>query len=56
MKEFLGYLTSYDEHTLVMEVRIKTRKMTVTIEQEKSHWHVLPLIFQHNAYLGVKTK
>ncbi|MGY4794477.1 ribosome maturation factor RimP [Lysinibacillus sp. FSL K6-0057] len=35
MKEFLGYLTSYDEHTLVMEVRIKTRKMTVTIEQEK---------------------
>ncbi|WP_155590270.1 ribosome maturation factor RimP [Lysinibacillus cavernae] len=35
MKEFLGYLTSYDEHTLVMEVRIKTRKITVTIEQEK---------------------
>ena len=35
MKEFQGYLTSYDEHTLVVEVRIKTRKMTVTIEQEK---------------------
>ncbi|GAA3350211.1 MULTISPECIES: ribosome maturation factor RimP [Bacteria] len=35
MKEFQGYLTSYDEHTLVMEVRIKTRKITVTIEQEK---------------------
>ncbi|MBD8520039.1 ribosome maturation factor RimP [Lysinibacillus sp. FSL R7-0073] len=35
MKEFQGYLTSYEEHTLVMEVRIKTRKITVTIEQEK---------------------
>ncbi|MCL1695425.1 MULTISPECIES: ribosome maturation factor RimP [unclassified Lysinibacillus] len=35
MKEFQGYLTSYDENTLVMEVRIKTRKITVTIEQEK---------------------
>ncbi len=35
MKEFQGYLTSYDNHTLVMEVRIKTRKITVTIEQEK---------------------
>lgn len=35
MKEFQGYLMSYDEHTLVMEVRIKTRKITVTIEQEK---------------------
>ncbi len=35
MKEFQGYLTSYDEHTLVMEVRVKTRKITVTIEQEK---------------------
>ncbi|MEB2298079.1 ribosome maturation factor RimP [Lysinibacillus xylanilyticus] len=35
MKEFQGYLTSYDEHTLVMEVRIKTRKITVTIEQDK---------------------
>jgi ribosome maturation factor RimP len=35
MKEFQGYLTSYDEHTLVIEVRIKTRKITVTIEQEK---------------------
>ncbi|MGR7908857.1 ribosome maturation factor RimP [Lysinibacillus capsici] len=35
MKEFQGYLTSYDEHTLVMEVRIKTRKITVTIEQEQ---------------------
>jgi len=35
MKEFQGYLTSYDEHILVMEVRIKTRKITVTIEQEK---------------------
>lgn len=35
MKEFQGYLTSYDEHTLVMEVPIKTRKITVTIEQEK---------------------
>ncbi|MCY9545749.1 ribosome maturation factor RimP [Lysinibacillus xylanilyticus] len=35
MKEFQGYLTSYVEHTLVMEVRIKTRKITVTIEQEK---------------------
>lgn len=35
MKEFQGYLTSYDEHTLVIEVRIKTRKLTVTVEQEK---------------------
>lgn len=35
MKEFQGYLTSYDEHTLVMEVRIKTRKITVTIEQKQ---------------------
>ena len=35
MKEFQGYLTSYDEHTLMIEVRIKTRKITVTIEQEK---------------------
>ncbi|MEK5231168.1 ribosome maturation factor RimP [Lysinibacillus sp. FSL K6-0232] len=35
MKEFQGYLTSYDKHTLVMDVRIKTRKITVTIEQEK---------------------
>jgi len=39
MKEFQGYLTSYEEHTLVMEVRIKTRKITVTIEQEKIAWH-----------------
>ncbi|WP_223552621.1 MULTISPECIES: ribosome maturation factor RimP [Lysinibacillus] len=35
MKEFQGYLTSYDEHTLMIEVRIKTRKITVTVEQEK---------------------
>ncbi|KOS62696.1 ribosome maturation factor RimP [Lysinibacillus agricola] len=35
MKEFQGYLTSYDEHILVVEVLIKTRKITVTIEQEK---------------------
>lgn len=27
MKEFQGYLTSYEEHTLVMEVRIKRVKL-----------------------------
>ncbi|MEG0260961.1 MAG: ribosome maturation factor RimP [Lysinibacillus sp.] len=35
LKEFYGYLTSYDEHTLTLDVRIKTRKITVSIEQEK---------------------
>ena len=35
MKEFLGYLTAYNEEGLSMEVRIKTRKVNVQIEKEK---------------------
>ncbi|MFC7685379.1 ribosome maturation factor RimP [Ureibacillus sp. GCM10028918] len=35
MKEFQGYLKSYTEEGLELEVRIKTRKLTVFIEKEK---------------------
>ncbi len=35
MKEFLGYLTAYNEEGLTMEVRVKTRKVNVQIEKEK---------------------
>lgn len=35
MKEFYGYLTAYDEGTLTLNVLIKTRKLTVTIEPEQ---------------------
>ena len=35
MKEFYGYLTAYDEGTLTVNVLIKTRKLTVTIEPEQ---------------------
>ncbi|KGR73931.1 ribosome maturation factor RimP [Ureibacillus sinduriensis] len=35
MKEFQGYLRSYTEEGLELEVRIKTRKLTVFIEKEK---------------------
>ena len=35
MKEFLGYLIAYNDEGLTMEVRIKTRKVNVTIEKSK---------------------
>ncbi|HWL13764.1 MAG TPA: ribosome maturation factor RimP [Ureibacillus sp.] len=35
MKEFQGYLRSYTEQGLELEVRIKTRKITVLIENDK---------------------
>ncbi|MDN4494282.1 ribosome maturation factor RimP [Ureibacillus aquaedulcis] len=35
MKEFQGYLRSYTDEGLELEVRIKTRKLTVFIEKEK---------------------
>lgn len=35
MKEFLGYLIAYNDEGLTMEVRVKTRKITVTIEKNK---------------------
>ncbi|OCS92361.1 ribosome maturation factor RimP [Caryophanon latum] len=35
MKEFLGTLDFYDGQTLQVTIRIKTRKVTVTIEKEK---------------------
>ncbi|RHW39607.1 ribosome maturation factor RimP [Lysinibacillus yapensis] len=35
MKEFQGYLTAYTEEGLELDVRIKTRKLTVFIEKEK---------------------
>ena len=35
MKEFQGYLTAYKGDSLEMEVKIKTRKIQVTIEKEK---------------------
>ena len=35
MKEFQGYLTAYNGDSLEMEVKIKTRKIQVTIEKEK---------------------
>lgn len=35
MKEFQGYLKSYNEQGLEIEIRIKTRKVTVYIEKEK---------------------
>ena len=35
MKEFQGYLKAYTEQGLELEVRIKTRKLTVFIEHEK---------------------
>ncbi|MER1984798.1 MAG: ribosome maturation factor RimP [Solibacillus sp.] len=35
LKEFLGYLRAYNEQYLEIEIRIKTRKLTVQIELEK---------------------
>lgn len=35
MKEFQGYLKAYNEHDIELEVRIKTRKLNLTIEKEK---------------------
>ncbi|MEK4228771.1 ribosome maturation factor RimP [Solibacillus sp. FSL H8-0538] len=35
MKEFQGYLRAYTEQSLEVEIRIKTRKVTVQIEKEK---------------------
>ena len=35
MKEFLGYLTAYNDEGLQMEIRVKTRKVNVLIEKEK---------------------
>lgn len=35
MKEFEGYLTAYNVESLEMEIKIKTRKVQVTIEKEK---------------------
>lgn len=35
LKEFQGYLTSYNEQGLEMEIRIKTRKKSVFIEKSK---------------------
>ncbi|MCP1144083.1 ribosome maturation factor RimP [Lysinibacillus endophyticus] len=35
MKEFQGYLKAYNEHDIELEVRIKTRKINITIEKEK---------------------
>lgn len=35
MKEFEGYLLSYGPEAAEVEVRIKTRKLTVSIEKEK---------------------
>ncbi|SOB93258.1 ribosome maturation factor RimP [Ureibacillus xyleni] len=35
MKEFQGYLKAYTEQGLELEVRIKTRKINITIEKEK---------------------
>ncbi|SOC35603.1 ribosome maturation factor RimP [Ureibacillus acetophenoni] len=35
MKEFEGYLKAYNEDGLEMEIRIKTRKLTIFIEKDK---------------------
>lgn len=35
LKEFYGYLRAYNEQSLEVEIRIKTRKLTVLIEKEK---------------------
>ena len=35
LKEFLGYLRAYNEQYLEIEIRIKTRKLTVQIELAK---------------------
>lgn len=35
LKEFQGYLTAYNGENLEMEIKIKTRKIQVTIEKEK---------------------
>ncbi|OCS87712.1 ribosome maturation factor RimP [Caryophanon tenue] len=35
MKEFLGTLDAYDGQTLQLTIKIKTRKVSVTIEKEK---------------------
>lgn len=35
MKEFQGYLKSYTEQGLELEIRIKTRKLNIFIENEK---------------------
>lgn len=35
LKEFQGYLTAYNGESLEMEIKIKTRKIQVTIEKEK---------------------
>ena len=35
MKEFQGYLKAYNEKDIELEVRIKTRKINITIEKEK---------------------
>src|SRR5690606_11878061 len=35
MKEFEGYLKAYNEDGLEMDIRIKTRKLTIFIEKDK---------------------
>lgn len=35
MKEFEGYLLSYGHDAIEMEIRIKTRKLTISIDKEK---------------------
>ncbi|HEY4622464.1 MAG TPA: ribosome maturation factor RimP, partial [Solibacillus sp.] len=35
LKEFYGYLRAYTDELLEIEIRIKTRKLTVQIEKEK---------------------
>lgn len=48
MKEFQGYLRAYTEQGLDLEIRIKTRKMTIFIEKEKIAKARLAIDFSSN--------
>lgn len=48
MKEFQGYLKSYTEQGLELEVRIKTRKINIFIEKEKIAKARLAIDFSSN--------
>ncbi|MBD8025733.1 ribosome maturation factor RimP [Ureibacillus sp. Re31] len=48
MKEFQGYLRAYTEQGLELEIRIKTRKMTIFIEKEKIAKARLAIDFSSN--------
>ncbi|WP_250130023.1 hypothetical protein [Jeotgalicoccus sp. WY2] len=35
MKKWTGILTAYDENSVTIDYKVKTRKKTITVEREK---------------------